>query len=113
RRLAEEVFGTALAGKPTDFRDDGGERHYRYMCKQLDVVPSQQFIRQLRTSTASFRYYGLDPRGVRPMTEALSKNKYVKRLDLEENWLTFDSACHLTELFLENDTIEYLNLTGC
>ncbi|GLH03382.1 Uncharacterized protein GBIM_09298 [Gryllus bimaculatus] len=112
------------AGTDSDFRDDVGERHYRYMCQQLDVIPSKMFIRQLQTDTASFRvmftppsrgncYYGLDPRAIRPITECLEQNKFVKYLDLEDNWLVYDSACHLVTLFRINDTIEGLNLTGC
>ncbi|XP_053613472.1 leucine-rich repeat-containing protein 74B-like [Plodia interpunctella] len=86
---------------------------YLDLCKEIDVCPVRAFHRGLLQEKIDLRYYGINPKGFRPMAKALKTNSFVKILDLTDNWISNDGCFHLGEMLLDNVTLTEINLAGC
>ncbi|CAH2086046.1 unnamed protein product [Euphydryas editha] len=92
---------------------DDGQELYMTLCKEMNQCPVSIFFKGLLKDSIDLRYYGVDPFGVRAMASALQYNKYVKTLNLTDNFLNDDACFHLGEMLISNSTLSELNLTGC
>ncbi|XP_071447311.1 leucine-rich repeat-containing protein 74B-like [Hetaerina americana] len=92
---------------------EGGEEKYLRLCKNIGVPPVESFYKSLSKDEIDLSFYGVNPRGIRAMTEALFFNPYVINLNLEDNHLTCDAVFHIGEMLYVNGALGELNLKGC
>lgn len=97
---------------PTIYPDDGQEL-YIALCKEINQCPVRIFHRRLFEKYINLRNYCVNPNGVRCMAIALRYNKFVRILDLTDNFLNDDASYHLGEMLMTNTTLHELNLSGC
>ncbi|XP_043273307.1 leucine-rich repeat-containing protein 74B-like [Venturia canescens] len=94
------------------YNDDGIEKFFDLAyAKELRPIKSMKEI--LQTDTLKLRYYGIDPRIIPVIVEAIDQNTLIQIIDLTENWLTADACEHLNQLLLTKEIISQLNLRGC
>lgn len=98
--------------KQTLYTDDGQEL-YLALCEDMGIGPVRMFYRNLMDKEINLRYYGIRPEGFRPMALALKLNRYVRVLDLTDNFISEDGCFHLGEMLIDNFTLAELNLSGC
>ncbi|KAH9629254.1 hypothetical protein HF086_008336 [Spodoptera exigua] len=94
------------------FEDDGREL-YLHLCKETGLGPMRSFYNSLLDNKIDLRYYGIHSKAFPIITAALSQNKYVKILDLTDNWISNDGCFHIGELLISNRTLTELILSGC
>ncbi|XP_035436450.2 leucine-rich repeat-containing protein 74B-like [Spodoptera frugiperda] len=94
------------------FADDGQEL-YLHVCKKAGICPMRCFYNSLLDSKIDLKYYGIHTKAYPTMSAALSRNKFVKILDLSDNWICRDGCFHIGQLLTTNNTITELYLTGC
>lgn len=92
---------------------DDGQELYLALCSEMSVCPVRSFHRGLLEEVIDLKYYCVDPVGVRPISIALTLNRYVKVLDLTDNFLNYDACYHLGEMLSRNTFLQELNLSGC
>ncbi|XP_052133307.1 NLR family CARD domain-containing protein 3-like isoform X1 [Frankliniella occidentalis] len=80
----------------------------------MGLVPISRFLQQLNEGLVDLRFYGVNPRTVRAIAQALMYNPSVHTLDLSGNWLSDEAAYYLAELLLrENVALRRLAMRGC
>ncbi|CAF1123885.1 unnamed protein product [Didymodactylos carnosus] len=84
---------------------------YHRRCKQLDIVPSNQYIRHHMDESLNMKYYGLGARGIRGMIPSLTVNQHIINLDLSNNGLKDEGAIYLSYIIKDNTAITDLNLS--
>lgn len=92
---------------------DDGQELYVAVCKEMNECPINSFLKGLLDEVIDLRYYCVSSRGVRPMSLALSLNRFVKVLNLTDNFLSADACYHLGEMLSKNTFLHELNLSGC
>ncbi|XP_045785905.1 leucine-rich repeat-containing protein 74A-like [Maniola jurtina] len=92
---------------------DDGQELYLDLCKEMRICPIRSFHRKLLDREIDLSYYGIHPLGFRPIAMALNNNRFVKVLDLTDNWISEDGCYHLGEMLVTNISLEELNLHGC
>lgn len=93
--------------------DEDGQNLYLAICDDMKTCPVREFHRNLLEETIDLRYYCVNPKGVRAMAMALRYNKYVKTLNLTDNFLNDDASYHLGHMLVDNTGLENLCLSGC
>ncbi|XP_076234577.1 uncharacterized protein LOC143179303 [Calliopsis andreniformis] len=96
-----------------DAYDDDGIRKFFDLTKKLNIKPIQTVKNMLLTDTINLQYYGVNPKVIKPLCEALMNNIFVTTVNLTENWLSEDACYHLGDLLLRNNNIHTLLLAGC
>ncbi|XP_076659686.1 uncharacterized protein LOC143362995 [Halictus rubicundus] len=86
---------------------------FQHMVRKTKLQPIKAIEKMLHSNKISLQYYGINPRTVRPLCEALMTNHTVEVVNLTGNWLSEDSCYHLNELLEKNNTIHTLLLAGC
>lgn len=66
---------------PVSYKDDGIQK-FADTVNTMGLRPINSVKEMLRTDTLNLRYYGLDPRVVRPICEAIHNNTFVQTIDL-------------------------------
>ncbi|KOB78478.1 Uncharacterized protein OBRU01_02301 [Operophtera brumata] len=107
------IINALLHPIPKILYTDDGQELYLALCKEMGICPVRCFYRNLLEDTINLNYYGVNPAGFRAIAMALKLNRYVKVLDLTDNWINEDGCFHLGEMFVSNITLTELNLTGC
>ncbi|XP_053985512.1 leucine-rich repeat-containing protein 74B-like [Hylaeus volcanicus] len=97
---------------PTSYPDDGVAK-LNDLIKVSKIQPIKSLDDMLLSSEINLQYYGVDPRIIRPLCEALMENTTVQTINLTENWLSEDACYHLTDLLLRNSFVNTLLLSGC
>ncbi|XP_064293139.1 leucine-rich repeat-containing protein 74B-like [Plodia interpunctella] len=97
---------------PTIYSDNGQDL-YLSLCEEMNKFPVRLFHKNLVFEEINLRYYCVDPYSVQAMAISLQYNKYVKRLDLTENFLNDDACYHLGRMLQFNVTLKELILSGC
>ncbi|XP_054258702.1 leucine-rich repeat-containing protein 74A-like [Macrosteles quadrilineatus] len=76
-------------------------------------MPIKRIVNSLKKSAINLQYYGLDCAQMKPLTETLMDNNYVKELNLKNNILNLDAMYHLKLLLKRNINLTTLNLSQC
>ncbi|CAG5106918.1 Similar to LRRC74A: Leucine-rich repeat-containing protein 74A (Homo sapiens) [Cotesia congregata] len=92
---------------------DEGVIKFIELTKELNIPPLGQIPQMLNTNQIDLKSYGLDPRTMKIICEALNSNTTVKILNFQDNWLTADACYHLNDLLINNNIITEINLSGC
>ncbi|CAH1645833.1 unnamed protein product [Spodoptera littoralis] len=92
---------------------DDGQELYLHLCKEAGIYAMRPFYNSLLDNKIDLRYYGIHSKAFPIMAAALSQNKFVRILDLTDNWISNDGCFHIGELLISNNTITELYLTGC
>ena len=69
------------------FVESTGVHVYMKMCRELGVVPVQQFISMLDHEVVSLKHRGVGSVGGKAIFECLRFNKHIQALDMEDNQL--------------------------
>ncbi|XP_057338175.1 leucine-rich repeat-containing protein 74B-like isoform X2 [Microplitis mediator] len=96
---------------PEDRSDD--VEKFINLTEELKLPPIGQVPQMLKTNEINLKFYCLDPRTVKIISEALNCNTTVKILNLQDNWLTTEACYHLNDLLINNNVITWINLSGC
>ncbi|XP_031833455.2 uncharacterized protein LOC116427359 [Nomia melanderi] len=83
------------------------------LVKRAKIQPIKAVEEMLLSNKIGLQYYGINPRIVRPLCEALMSNHTVEVIDLTGNWLSEDACYHLSDLLQKNNNIHTLLLAGC
>ncbi|XP_076283023.1 uncharacterized protein LOC143210234 [Lasioglossum baleicum] len=86
---------------------------FQHLVRKTKLQPMKAIEKMLLSDKISLQYYGINPRIVRPLCEALMYNHTVEVVNLTGNWLSEDSCYHLNELLETSNTIRILLLAGC
>lgn len=60
-----------------------------------------------------FQYYGLTTKQIHALTETLIINSHIKKLILQDNWLTVEDTEKISNMLEENSSISVLNMKEC
>ncbi|XP_074103809.1 uncharacterized protein LOC141530540 [Cotesia typhae] len=93
-------------------RDEGVVKFIE-LTEELNLLPIGQIPQFLKTYEINLNSYGLNPRTMKIICEALNSNTTVKILNFQDNWLTADACYHLNDLLINNNIITEINLSGC
>lgn len=97
---------------PIIYSDDGQDLYLK-LCEEMNICPVRLFHKNLIESEINISYYGVNPKGVRAMAEALQFNKNVSRFNLTGNFLSDDACYHLGRMLGSNNTLRELILDSC
>ncbi|XP_026757764.2 leucine-rich repeat-containing protein 74B-like [Galleria mellonella] len=92
---------------------DDGQELYVAVCKDMNQHCVKIFQKGLLEEVIDLKYYCVNSAGVRPMAIALQHNKYVKILNVTDNFLNEDACYHLGEMLTTNCCLCELILSGC
>jgi hypothetical protein len=67
------------------FAHSTGVHVYMEMCRDLNVIPVQQFISMLDHEVLSLKHRGVGAAGGKAIFECLRHNKHIQALDMEDN----------------------------
>ncbi|XP_013189038.1 leucine-rich repeat-containing protein 74B-like [Amyelois transitella] len=107
------IVGAILMPESRIIYPDDGQEFYLTLCNEMNLCPVRSFYRGLLDDKIDLKYYGVDPKGLRPMAMSLKLNRFVTVLDLTDNWINEDGCFHLGEMLIDNISLRELNLTGC
>ncbi|CAH2086045.1 unnamed protein product [Euphydryas editha] len=102
-----------LHPEPQVIYPDDGQELYLALCKETGLSPIRSFYKELLKEKVNLKYYGVSQTGFRAIAISLKDNKYVKVIDLTDNWMNEDACFHLGEMLIENISLRELNLCGC
>ncbi|XP_078034384.1 uncharacterized protein LOC144468642 [Augochlora pura] len=97
----------------TDSYSNHGVEFFKAMVEKAKLQHIKGLEQMLLSNKIDLQYYGMNPRIVRPLCEALMLNHTVDVVDLTGNWLSEDACYHLSELLQTNNTIHKMVLAGC
>ena len=86
-------------------------------CRELGVVPVQQFISMLDHEVVSLKHRGVGSAGGKAIFECLRFNKHIQALDMEDNQLGLNvdvdagSLDHICAAIRENGVLTNLDLS--
>ncbi|XP_064071761.1 leucine-rich repeat-containing protein 74B-like [Vanessa tameamea] len=107
------IVEALLQPEPRIIYSDDGQELYLALCKKMGLSPISIFYKKLLEEHVNLKYYGVSPMSFLPIAISLKNNKYVKTLDLTDNWISTDGCFHLGDMLIENITLQELNLSGC
>ncbi|KAG8318427.1 hypothetical protein J6590_001538 [Homalodisca vitripennis] len=103
-----------VVGADYEFKEESGEELYLRLVKEAGIAPIKRIISSLKDSYLGLEHYGLDPRQMKPLTEALIRNTTIRELNLRCNELTVDGLYHLGLLICDiAGSLTKLNLQHC
>ncbi|XP_031785211.1 leucine-rich repeat-containing protein 74B, partial [Nasonia vitripennis] len=94
------------------YKSDGINKFYDII-KLLRLTSVASLRQQLMTDKINLSFYGVDPKVIQALSEALLLNNTVQTLNLQENYLTADACYYLNRLLLQNTVLSSLNLSNC
>nr|XP_033338327.1 protein NLRC5 isoform X1 [Megalopta genalis] len=97
----------------TDSYSNHGVQFFKALVEKAKLQHIKVLEKMLLSNKIDLQYYGINPRIVRPLCEALMMNHTVEIVDLTGNRLSEDACYHLGELLQNNNTIHNLVLAGC
>ncbi|XP_053399163.1 leucine-rich repeat-containing protein 74B-like isoform X2 [Mercenaria mercenaria] len=84
---------------------------YISSCKQLGINPVNYIARHINDQRVVMKSHPLGPQGARALCVALVNNKFVEKLDLEDNDIGTEGAVCVAEMLRENETITELRIS--
>lgn len=93
--------------------DTTGLEMYIAKCKELYVVPIGRVVKNLDKKKLDLKFFYPSDKQMQALCTALTNNKHVEQLILQDNWLSADSVKNLSKLLEENKKIKKLILTEC
>jgi Ran GTPase-activating protein (RanGAP) involved in mRNA processing and transport len=99
------------------FVESTGVHIYMKTCRELGVVPVQQFISMLDHEVVSLKHRGVGAAGGKAIFECLRFNKHIQALDMEDNQLGLNvdvdsgSLDHVCAAIRENGVLTNLDLS--
>jgi hypothetical protein len=95
--------------QPKESEDEKKEREnvqcYISSCKQYGINPVNYIARHINDKHIVMKSHPIGPQGARALCVALVNNKFVEKLDLEDNDIGTEGAVYIAEMLQENDTI--------
>lgn len=107
------ITAALMDPEPAIIYPDDGQDLYKNLCAKLKTSIVRIFHDNLINEKINLSYYCVNHKGVIAMAAALQHNKYVRELNLTDNFLNDDACYHLGQMLKSNITLEDLNLTGC
>ncbi|XP_011310062.1 uncharacterized protein [Fopius arisanus] len=101
-----------LFPREISYKEDGIQK-FLDISARMKLRPIQRLQEMLKTDEVNLGFYGLDPRIIRPLSDAITNNTSVQTINLQENWLTVDACFHLNDLLINNGILSSINLSGC
>ena len=77
--LAETLAEHSFIDAPILYDNDGVEK-FAYLTQLMGLRPIFKMKEMLRSEKIDLKYYGIDPRIVKPLCDVLEKNTYVRQL---------------------------------
>uniref|UniRef100_A0A1B6ETI4 Uncharacterized protein n=1 Tax=Cuerna arida TaxID=1464854 RepID=A0A1B6ETI4_9HEMI len=103
-----------VVGPDSEFKEESGEELYLRLVKDAGIAPVKRIVNSLKDDYLGLEHYGLDPRQMKPLTEALIRNTTIRELNLRCNELTVDGLYHLGLLICDiAGSLRKLNLQHC
>ncbi|CAG9762064.1 unnamed protein product [Ceutorhynchus assimilis] len=99
--------------EPSPVVDDIGAEKYKKLCTEMEIVPIKRIINSLETETVDLKYYGLTHKQIKALTDALKANAHVRNLFLEENWLSVEMTQMISDMLVENTSLQVVSLYEC
>ncbi|XP_015117623.1 RAN GTPase-activating protein 1-like [Diachasma alloeum] len=101
-----------LFPREVSYKEDGIQK-FMDVSGRMKLRPIKKVCEMLKTDEIDLGFYGIDPRIVRALSDAITNNTSVQTLNLQENWLTVDACFHLNDLLINNGVLSWVNLSGC
>ncbi|XP_060565675.1 leucine-rich repeat-containing protein 74A-like isoform X2 [Ruditapes philippinarum] len=101
--------------QPKESEDEKKEREnvqcYISSCKQYGINPVNYIARHINDKHIVMKSHPIGPQGARALCVALVNNKFVEKLDLEDNDIGTEGAVYIAEMLQENDTITEVRIS--
>ncbi|XP_063976488.1 leucine-rich repeat-containing protein AAC1 [Diachasmimorpha longicaudata] len=101
-----------LFPREVSYKEDGVQK-FLDVSGRMKLRPIKRVCEMLKSDEVDLGFYGIDPRIVRALSDALTNNTSVQTLNLQENCLTTDACFHLNDLLSNNEVLTSMNLSGC
>ncbi|XP_045483087.1 uncharacterized protein LOC123688554 isoform X2 [Harmonia axyridis] len=111
--LEDPGIEDALELKAQPPPEDYGCQAYRDMCKNMNIYPISKVCNSLTTEELNLKFYVPFEMQMKAICRTLESNKFIRELNLQDNWLSVESCTYLASVLEINITLKILNLKEC
>ncbi|XP_045483088.1 leucine-rich repeat-containing protein 74A-like isoform X3 [Harmonia axyridis] len=83
------------------------------MCKNMNIYPISKVCNSLTTEELNLKFYVPFEMQMKAICRTLESNKFIRELNLQDNWLSVESCTYLASVLEINITLKILNLKEC
>jgi hypothetical protein len=81
---------------------------YENECKSLELTPASYMCRHMADLSVTMRHHGLGPEGGKSLAKAITKNAFIERLDLSDNYLESEGGLAFANMLFDNCIVKEL-----